>query len=98
MVDKKLDMLHCHTSQMYEWLPFNAGRLDEVPEAPGARREWLKHRLTRFEAVADTHRDLLIKFYGKERGAKVKYAEAFEGCEYGSALTEENIPILFPFF
>ncbi|MCZ6636099.1 MAG: PIG-L family deacetylase [bacterium] len=98
VVEKKLDMLHCHTSQMYEWLPFNAGNLDDVPETPQERLEWLKHRLARFADVANRYRDLLVKHYGEERGAKVQYAEAFEGCEYGGPLTEENIPVLFPFF
>jgi hypothetical protein len=28
----------------------------------------------------------------------VRYAEAFEGCEYGAPLTAEVIPQLFPFF
>ena len=97
-VEKKLDMLHCHTSQMYEWLPYNAGRLDGVPDSTRDRRKWLEHRLGRFEEAANRYRDLLVETYGEERGARVKYAEAFEGCEYGSPLTEDNIPVLFPFF
>jgi len=32
-----------------------------------------------------------------EDGA-VRHAEAFEGCEYGTRLTPELIPTLFPFF
>ena len=30
--------------------------------------------------------------------AAVRYAEAFEACEYGSPLSGENVPRLFPFF
>jgi len=98
IIEKKLDMLHCHTSQMYEWLPFNAGVLDQVPTAPPDRRKWLKHRLNAFRATADRYRDLLIKLYGRDAGTQVQYAEAFEGCEYGTALTPETVPKLFPFF
>lgn len=98
VIEKKMDMLHCHTSQMYEWLPFNAGKLDQVPNTPAERRQWLEHRLAQFENVANQNRELLIELYGKERGDKIQYAEAFEGCEYGSKLTKENRGILFPFF
>jgi|SaaInl7_200m_RNA_FD_contig_31_28728_length_1091_multi_7_in_0_out_0_2 N-acetylglucosamine malate deacetylase 1 len=97
VIEKKLDMLHCHTSQMYEWLPFNGGRLEDVPASPQERRKWLEHRLGQFKAMADRYRGLLVKRYGADRGEKVKYAEAFEPCEYGAALTEDNAPTLFPF-
>jgi len=29
VIEIKMDMLDCHVSQMYEWLPYNAERLDE---------------------------------------------------------------------
>ncbi|MFT5365265.1 MAG: hypothetical protein ACI8V2_000202, partial [Candidatus Latescibacterota bacterium] len=35
---------------------------------------------------------------GEERGSKIQFAEAFESCEYGSKLTQDNLPTLFPFF
>ena len=97
VVDKKLDMLHCHTSQMYEWLPFNAGRLDEVPKSPRQRRKWLEHRLEQFRAIANSHRDLLVNRYGESRGRGIRHAEAFQVCEYGAALPPEKVPVLFPF-
>ena len=97
VVERKLDMLHCHTSQMYEWLPYNAGKLDTVPDSQEDRRRWLESRLERFSALADRHRDLLVARYGEDRGNKVKYAEAFEACEYGGRLTDEGAATLFPF-
>lgn len=97
VVDRKLDMLHCHTSQMYEWIPYQEGRLEEVPEGPQDRREWLEYRRARFEEVADRHRDILIERYGEERGRSVRCAEAFEHSGYGAPLTAQNIPALFPF-
>ena len=99
VVQQKLDAMHCHTSQMYEWLPYNANRLAEVPADAAGRRAWLARcRLPAAEAIANRHRDLLIALYGRERGERVRYAEAFEGCEYGTRLTPETIPRLFPFF
>src|SRR5207237_4854653 len=42
---KKIDALDAHTSQVYEWLPWVDGRLDEVPKDPAARKKWLtSHR------------------------------------------------------
>ena len=42
VVEKKYQMLHCHTSQMYEWLPYTYGTLDQVPDGEDARYNWLK--------------------------------------------------------
>ena len=99
VVDKKIDMLHSHTSQMYEWLPFNNGTLESVPDSTEERREWLSNRLLgNFSSIANKYRDKLIELYGIEIGESIEYAEAFESCEYGSPLTTEKISILFPFF
>jgi len=98
-LEAKLDALHRHTSQYYEWLAYVAHRDHEVPPGEAERRVWLAERYAgRMVANADRFRDLLVELYGPERGARVRYAEAFEGCEYGSRLTPELIPKLFPFF
>lgn len=99
VVDKKIDMIHSHTSQVYEWLPFNNGTLESVPDSTEERREWLANRLLRhFSSIADKYRHIIIEFYGDELGESIQYAEAFESCEYGSPLTNEKISTLFPFF
>jgi LmbE family N-acetylglucosaminyl deacetylase len=91
-------MLHCHQSQFYEWLPFNAGYLDEVPAGDEARREWLAERLRRrIEPLADRFRDLVIRTYGPERGACIRTIEAFEVSEYGAPLDAQARARLFPF-
>jgi len=58
----------------------------------------------RYADVANTAREKLIELYGQEVGSKVKYAEAFELCEYGRptsdtkrSLSAEEIKTLFPF-
>ncbi|HZS89425.1 MAG TPA: PIG-L family deacetylase [Chloroflexota bacterium] len=98
VVDLKLQMLHQHTSQMYEWLPYNGGYLDQVPPDEGTRLAWLgEHYLPRFARVADRFRGLLEATYGPERGRQVRYAEAIEISEYGAPLTGETRRRLFPF-
>jgi N-acetylglucosamine malate deacetylase 1 len=97
-IEQKLNALHCHTSQMYEWLPYNGGYLAEVPADPVQRRAWLGERYgARLQRIADLYRTLLIERYGEERGQAIRYVEAFEACEYGSPLSAENRDTLFPF-
>lgn len=99
VVEAKADAMTCHVSQVYEWLPYNRRQEDQVPEGDGARREWLRAWLEpRLRWAAQEYRAELLALYGEERGALVQYAEAFEGCEYGAPLTEENLRQLFPFF
>jgi LmbE family N-acetylglucosaminyl deacetylase len=98
VLEQIVSMLHCHTSQFYEWLPYNQGVADQVPEGDAARRAWLgAHVRQRLRARADRYRELLCRAYGPERGAAVEYAEAFEGCEYGAPLDEAAVRKLFPF-
>ncbi len=42
--------------------------------------------------------DKLVELYGEQRGRQVRYAEAFEICEYGRQPDEDEIRRLFPFF
>jgi hypothetical protein len=41
-------------------------------------------------------RAAMVKWYGAEKAAKAKYAEAFEICEYGAQPNEAEIRRLFP--
>lgn len=100
-IGKKVDMLHAHASQMYEWIPFNQGKLAEVPADDAERKAWLKQRLKqtmvgkRSTDLAHLYRDRLIERYGEQKAAAVNYAEAYEECEYGAALDDEQIARLF---
>jgi len=99
VIEKKIDMYHCHDSQVYEWLPYNGGYLEEVPTAPAARRAWLGKRWKeRSEGPAKRYEDKLVELYGTERASKVDYAEAFEVSEYGAQPSESELKKLFPFF
>jgi LmbE family N-acetylglucosaminyl deacetylase len=96
--ERVVDMLHCHASQFYEWLPFNAGHLDEVPPGEAERRAWLADRIgRRLRPLADRYRDLLVAAYGEERGKRIRHVEAFEVSEYGAPLDEAARARLFPF-
>jgi LmbE family N-acetylglucosaminyl deacetylase len=94
VADKKIDALDSHVSQFYEWLPWVAGTLEDVPKDPVARKAWLKRSRLREPNVAT--RASLVKWYGAEKGNAVKYYEAFEICEYGAQPNEARIRQLFP--
>ena len=51
----------------------------------------------RFARIAERCREKLIELYGEEQGRQVRYAEAFEVCEYGRQPTREELRTLFPF-
>ena len=92
---KKVDALDSHVSQFYEWLPWVAGTLDQVPKDPVARKAWLAaQRQTR--QITPAIRASLVKWYGAEKGNQTQSAEAFEICEYGRQPTEAEIKQLFP--
>jgi LmbE family N-acetylglucosaminyl deacetylase len=96
--DRVVAMLHCHQSQFYEWLPYNAGYLDQVPREDRARVPWMAELLrSRIRPLADRYRDLIIQTYGPERGERVRLIEAFEVSEYGAPLNAEARTRLFPF-
>lgn len=98
VLDKIVDMLHCHTSQFYEWLAYNHGYQDRLPADEKGRKEFLRQMIKdRLKPRADRFRKLLVEQYGPERGNQVEYAEAFEGCEYGAPLDAAARARLFPF-
>ena len=91
---QKIYTMAAHESQQFDWLPWTSGRLDEIPEDPVARIDYLaKYR--RIE-ITDEVRESLIKWYGKEKAVLITDAECFEVCEYGSRPGDQEIRRLFP--
>lgn len=41
VIDEKFKIAACHESQVFEWLPYTKGTLDQVPTDPEARLAWL---------------------------------------------------------
>ncbi len=98
VLDKVIDMLACHRSQFFDFLPYNFCRPEPVPDDPEGQRQFLQDwYLELISPLAEKYRDMLIATYGEERGRAIKFVEAFEQCEYGSPLTAEDVRRLFPF-
>ena len=52
----------------------------------------------RYGNIGNRFRDKLIELYGRKIASEVKYAEAFELCEYGRRTSGDELMELFPFF
>ncbi len=91
--DKKIYALASHESQYFDWLPWTAGKLDQVPDTEEKRLEMLANwrPLTPDEAM----RNCLRKWYG-DKAENIAHAEGFEICEYGRQPNDEEIKVLFP--
>ena len=97
-LSRMMEMLHCHVSQFYEWLPCNGGYAADVPSANAARRTWLEERMRRrLRPLADRFRSQLLHTYGADQGWRIGYVEAFEASEYGAPLDAAARARLFPF-
>ncbi len=93
----KYNALHQMDSQMYEWLPWMDGRLEEVPSGDADRRQWLETYMEPdFLRWTDNHRDALAGRYGDPHAARVRFGESFELCEYGRRPTRDQLWEMFP--
>jgi N-acetylglucosamine malate deacetylase 1 len=98
-IDKKVAASDALESQNYEWNPWLFGYLDQVPKGKAERLEWIRPRVQgRSAATARRFRSKLVELLGPDKGNAVKYAEAFEICEYGTQPSKTDLVRLFPFF
>ena len=99
-IELKIDGLHAHTSQMYEWLPWTNGgdaSVAKIPTSNKERREWLANKTkNRSSTIRSEKMASLVKWYGKDIAGKVKYIESFEVAEYGMQPTDEDLKMFFP--
>ena len=99
VIDQKVAAIHELGSQFYEWNPWLRDYLNEVPKGEAERLSWTRDRVEkRWGPIADRFRTLLIEELGADQGNAVRFAEAFEICEYGTQPTKEELKRLFPFF
>ena len=98
VIDKKIDALDAHESQMYEWGPWTINRSqDQVPTGKEERRSWLaKHVQDQSSRINDEMRNSLIKWYGEDKAGQVQYLETFEIAEYGHQPSDQEILEIFP--
>jgi len=103
VIEQKAEALWLLESQIESlWATGNFEKVVPVPKDGAereARRKAMRDRFARrAESVAEQYRAKLIELYGEEKGKKIRYAEAFELCEYGSRASPDKLKQLFPFF
>jgi N-acetylglucosamine malate deacetylase 1 len=100
VMEKKLDALDKLESQFYEGGANGSAEL--VPTEPdkqqARKREVRASFAQRNQSLAERFRGKLSEFYGAAKAPGIKYAEAFEICEYGRRPNLEELKKLFPFF
>lgn len=84
----KVAMGEAHASQLFEWLPYNAGTLATVPGDGAGRREFAR---TRFE-----NRGAAVRAACAPDRDGFRFAEAFQISEYGRQPAVGELGALFP--
>lgn len=99
VIERRLDALAVLDSQFVEGgANGNPGMAPKSDEELKAARKRVREDYRKFYAdLANRFRDKLVELYGPEDGKKVRYAEAFEICEYGRRPTVDELRKLFPF-
>jgi LmbE family N-acetylglucosaminyl deacetylase len=77
-----VELLHCHASQVYEWLPFTQG----ITAPEHNRRQWLK------QWYSKRPQNIAERF----ASPPTSYAEAFEISEYGGRFDAQTFAFITP--
>lgn len=99
VIEPTLDALLLMESQIQEGgADGNAGLYPEDEAGRQRRRDEVRRNLARrYAAQADSYRDTLLKFYSQEQARAIRYAQAFEVCEYGRQPSQAELKQIFPF-
>jgi len=101
VIDKKVEAALALASQTLEG---GCGGDETLYPVDDAAKRKQREKVTRerfygrFANTANRFRDELTKWYGRDGAKNIRYAEAFEICEYGRRPSDDEIRRLFPFF
>lgn len=92
----KAYLIDAHVSQVYEFLPWINKSKVHIPETKEGRLDYiLKEYVLKRGTIQAYDREVVQKWYGQQ-SADVKTIEAFEICEFGRTVDDQDIRELFP--
>lgn len=99
VIEPTLDALLVMESQLHEGGANGyPGIYPEDAAGRQRRQNQVRQQLAEsYAANAGRYRDALVKSYGADRARNVRYAQAFEVCEYGRRPTQKELKQMFPF-
>ncbi|RRD45883.1 PIG-L family deacetylase [Tessaracoccus sp. OH4464_COT-324] len=88
VVERKIDAILAHESQVREWLPHINGFAADVPAEEPARTQFLRQReRSKANRIAEKYATHLRERYGRTPSA----AEAYEISEYGASVEADQV-------
>lgn len=96
IADKKWDCISAMPSQFGDLHSWQASTIPGIPQDEVGRKNYLLNMVKGWdEEVASKYRERLVELYGKEKASKIRYAEAFEICQYGRQPSIEELKQIF---
>lgn len=98
VVRDKAYLIDAHASQVYDFLPRINHSKDVIPASKNGRLDYvLNAYVLKRGKVGEYDGSIVKKWYG-EKAEEVKVIEAFEICEFGRSVNDDDIRELFPMF
>lgn len=98
VIRKKAYVIDAHVSQIYEWLFWINHSNDIIPETEEGKIDYILNQyVLRRGEVRENDKSVVKKWYGSQ-AEEVKTIEAFEICEFGRTVNNQDIRALFPMF
>ena len=90
-------MLACHQSQLFEWLAYEDGIEETVPDEEHERLKWAEDWFgRRVRPRANRYRDDIVTRLDSPYGEEIDFIEMFEISEYARQPNAAFIATLFP--